>query len=1141
MVNFSTQLPKAPQKAKKVLAVLLLASCLHTQAATTSFAQNLNDKTITVNFNHVSLKDALSEVEKKSGFRFIYESSLLDSYKDVSLQVSEASVAKVLEQLLSTTSVTYQEQGEKIIITRKDKAESRPSSQQGDIFLIKGKVVDAANPLPGVSVVVKGTSNGTVTSVDGSFEIRVRPNDVLVFSMIGFQPVEHKVSQQDQNINITLKENLQSLGEVVVVGYGTQKKENVTGAVEMITAEALDSRPITSLESGLQGLLPGLTAISNTGFPGASGATLRVRGTGTLNNSEPFVLVDGMPGIDISSLNPDDVESISVLKDAASASIYGSRAANGVILITTKKGQANQKPTVGYNGYYGLQTPTALPKMLGSVEYMEMLNESQRNVDHPLTFTDEQIQIAREGSDPDYYANTNWSDALLKDYAPQQSHNVSINGGTPDLNYYASYGRLNQEGLVVGDQYKATRNNMKLRLGANKLFDLLDLDANLSYVDREQNQPAGGTDYNSGPIYQTFTMSPLTPVRFQNGEWGYGGGSSNPVAVATDGGYNNFKSQEFYGNLAGTVHILKNLSLRAQYGVNIFNQLRSTFSRKIDYLYPETGDFWYSNMTANQLANRDYTSRLENLSGQLNYNVDLSNHHLSALLGYQQEEYKYEAWFASKMGFVSDDVPVFNLGSDNPIATGDAYQYALRSYFGRINYNYKEKYLAEFNLRYDGSSRYAPEYRYGAFPSASVGWRFTEENFIQQLSGLSWLTEGKVRASYGDLGGQYGANGPAYSEWYPYIPVMNSIGTMPIGNKQTLGLAQTILSNAILQWEKANMLNVGVDLGMFRNRMTFSADWFEKQTKDIQLKVPQPSVIGLTVPDQNAGSVSNKGWEVSLGWRDQISDFTYGFNAQLSDVKNNVENLGGAPPEIGDRIRQVGFPIDAFYGYQTDGLAQESDFSLDPATGKLSPNFPTFDADKGKVGPGDVKYRDISGPEGVPDGIISADYDRTVIGDAFPRYTYSFRGDFGYKGFDFSFFIQGVGKGNGYVSGVGMHPFYANGAFPHEVHRDRWTPENTDAWYPRFTYSDSRNLRVSDYWLQDASYLRLKNVQLGYTIPKQLTNKLRIDNLRVYVSADNLLTKTDFFYAFDPEVATTNGGTYPQVKTFIFGLNLRFK
>lgn len=1003
---------------------------------------------------------------------------------------------------------------------------------------ISGTVRGAGNmPLPGVTVTVKGTGNGTVTSPDGRFEINVPgSNAILVFSYVGYLSKEVPVNDQQQ-LDVVLAEDTRQLNQVVVVGYGTQKKVNVTGAVAMMGEKELAGRPVTSMSSALQGLLPGLTAVSPDNFPGAGGATLRIRGVGTMNNSNPFILIDGVPG-DINFLNPTDIESVSVLKDAASAAIYGSRAANGVILVTTKKGKQNQKPMVSYSGYYGFQKPYALPKMVGAPEYMEMLNEAQRNVNLPETYTPEDIQKAKDGTDPDYFANVNWPKALFKSFAPQQEHNLSLSGGTNDITYRLSYGRQDQEGLIEGDQYKFWRNNIRARVNAMRLFNLVDIDANLGYIDRMQNQPAGGTDEDQGPIYTTMTMSPLNPVKFTNGTWGYGGGSSNPLAIATDGGYNNFRSQEVTGNVSAKVHIWKNLDFTGQYGTNIINQLRSTLSRKIDYYYPDSGDLWYTNMTTNMLEMRDYTSRLENISGLLNYSFALGRHNFKALAGYQQETYRYESWYGSKQNLPSDDVPVFNLGFDNPNVTGDAYQYALRSWFGRLNYDYNEKYLLELNFRYDGSSRYESNLRYGTFPSVSAGWRFSRENFIQQSSALRWLNEGKLRASYGSLGNQYGADAVnSYAEWYPYMQVLTGVGTMPIGNIRTRGVAQTNLANPLLRWEKVNMLNFGIDLAFLNNRLTFTGDWFDKRTKDIQMKKPMPDVIGLEIPDQNIGDLSNKGWEVSLGWADHINEVSYGFTAQLSDVRNKVLSLGGAPPVLDNRILQVGYPIQAFYGYRTDGLAQEGDFTKDNS-GKYVPNFPIFDADKGKVAPGDVRYRDLNG-----DGKITADKDREVIGDAFPRYTYSFRGNLGWRNFDFSFFIQGVGKGNGYINSVGIHTFQAYGAYPQEVHRDHWTPENTGAWYPRFTYLDTRNttMRQSDYWLQNAAYLRLKNIQLGYTLPAKWTSKLRIQQLRAYVSADNLFTRTDFFYAYDPETVTSSGGAYPQAKTFVFGLNINFK
>lgn len=1114
----------------KIVTFIMFAAFM--QASAYSYSQ------ITLHENNTSIAKVLSLVKKQSGYVFLTKDYDLSKVK-ININFDHATINEVLDVCFKGLPVSYKIVDKTVFISVIEKPGA--AKVTANFQDVSGRVVDdKGQPLPGATISVKNAATATSADVNGYFKLRnLQPGAVLVVSFTGFTTQEVPLGNNNE-ITIRLVENNKSLNDVVVVGYGTQKKVNLTGAVSMVTAEALESRPITSLSTGLQGLLPGLAAVSFSGQPGASNATLRIRGTGTTNNSNPYVIIDGVPG-DLNFLNPDDVESVSVLKDAASASIYGSEAANGVILITTRRGKLNQKPVVNYDGYIGIQKPTALPKMLGSVEYMQYLNESQTNVGLAPTFTAAQIETARNGSDPNFYANTNWPKALFKSSAPQQNHNVSLNGGSSDLSYYMSYARQDQKGLVVGNQYDANRNNVRLRLNSNNILNFLDIDGNIGYIDRLQNQPADETAAATGTVYQTLTASPLTPVFFTNGSYGYGGGSANPVATATVGGFNKLSAQDFTGNVSATAHILKNLSAQVRYGLSTSNQNASLFARKTDYYDPNTNVFLFTNRANNMLQNSSYKNRVEIITSLLNYSVNAGLNHFKALAGYEQRSVRYDTFSASKTNFVSDDVTILDLGSANPLAGGTAYQYALRSFFGRINYDYNDKYLLEANLRYDGSSRYAPGRRYGTFPSGSAGWRFTQENFIKDAKFLSWLSEGKIRASYGSLGNQNGADAPGYAEWYPYLGVIGVAGTastnMPIGNTTTTGLAQTVLSNPLLHWERASMLDIGADLGLFRNRLTITADWFNKRTTGIQLKVPQPDVIGLTVPDQNAGTVSNKGWEVSAGWNDRIGGFRYGFTAQLSDVKNNVVDLGGAPATIADRIRQVGYPIDAFYGYRTDGLAQVSDFTKD-ATGKLVPNFPIFTADAAKIAPGDIKFRDLNG-----DGVITADKDREVIGDAFPHYTYSFRSNIGYKNFDLNFFLQGVGKANGYVTGVGIHPFYANGAYPQEVHRDHWTPDNPNAWYPRFTYLDNRNstARLSDYWLQNASYLRLKNVQLSYTIPRALLAKYRVDLVKLFVSADNLFTKTNYFYAYDPETPSTNGGYYPQVKTIVFGLNVRLK
>ncbi len=1140
--NLGTPSYRLPPKILLIMRlIIIIMTTFLIQASASSYAQK-----ITLSERNAPLEQVLKKIKLQSGFDVLYASDLLNQSKVVSLTLENLPIADALKMVFANQPLNYELKENTIFITRKIPGLLERVVGYFILTDLRGRVTDeSGNPLPGASVRIKGTTQSTLTNTNGEFALNGLADDAtLVVTYLGFTTYETRVNNR-QTVSIILKEDQTGLNEVVVIGFGTQKKTNLTGSVATISAKDLESRPITSLSAGLQGLLPGLTAVGQSGMPGASGAFLRIRGLTSLNNSEPFILVDGIPQ-DLNSLNPDDIESVSLLKDAASTSIYGTRAANGVILITTKSGTLNQKATLSYNGYYGIQKPTSLPKMLGAPEYMELLNQAQTNSGIVPSFTAAQIETARNGSDPNYFANTNWFNEIYRKNAPQQNHNVSLNGGSSDIKYFLSYGRQDQDGLVVGDRFGMIRNNARVKLSSARILDILDLDVNFGYIDRTVNQSSAATSQNGGVFYTGLTISPLSPVRFSNGSWGYGGGSSNPVAMAHDGGFDEARTQQFTGSIAATLHLHKDLQLKAQYGLDMFNQNRNIFSRRIDYLYPETGAVWYTSNPNNTLDERQYINKIQTFSAQLDYQLNINDHHIKALSGTQLEWRRNEFWGGKKTNFLSDDVPVLNLGTANPNAFGDAVQYALRGYFGRINYNFAEKYLLEANLRYDGTSSYASDKRYGFFPSASAGWRFTQEEFIKSKSSLSWLSEGKIRLSYGLLGNQYNAETSGYGEYYPYIPSIISVGTMPIGNILTQGFAQTVLANSQLEWEKVRMFNIGLDLSFFNNRLNFTGDWYERETLDIQLKVAQPAVIGVAVSDQNAGSVSNKGWELNLGWNDRIRDFRYGFNAQLSDVKNKVTDLGGVAPTLANNIRMVGYPINSYYGYRTAGLAQESDFTKD-AAGKYVPNFPIFAADAGKVSPGDLKFVDLDG-----DGIILAGKDRTVIGDPFPHYTYSFRGDFGYKRFDLSFFFQGVGKANGYVSGPAIHPFYADAAFPQQVHLDHWRPDNTDAWYPRMLFKDTRNTtrQLAEFWLQDASYLRLKNVQLGYTLPSSLLKKWRMDNLRVFASADNLFTSTNFFSAFDPETIVpeetigdkiSNGGFYPQVKTIIFGISLRLK
>jgi len=1124
---------------------VLIGFCCSIGFADNTYSQIL-DRTITLKTGKKTLPEVLEQISKVANTRFVLASEN-ESLKKANINVRNEKLGTVLDALLKPYSLTYSTVGSTIVLKAAPKPKpvviipkpAEPAAtptEEAQIAQLTGKIVDkAGQPLPGASVVVKGTDRGTVSDQNGNYSLNVNNGEVIVVSFIGFLKKEIAY-KGETSLTTQLLDDVAGLEELVVVGYGTQKKINVTGAVAAIEAKDIDSRPVKNLSTALQGLMAGVTVVNSTALPGQNGSSIRIRGVGTLGDANPLVVVDGIPGGDLNILNPADIESISVLKDAASSSIYGVRGANGVIVVTTKKGKEDAQPTVSYNGYIGMQTPTALPKFVGSPEYMQLLNESQVNVGRNPTYSDADIEIARNGSDPNYFANTNWIDEIYKKSAPQQNHNLSINGGAKNLNYYVSYGYLKEGGMITGDNYNAQRHNVRLRLNTT-LLDRLHLDANLGYIDRGFSGAAEGVEAAGGPLYAAHQILPLVPVRFTTGGWGYIGGQRNPVAVTTDGGTNRFNSQEFTGNLSATLKIFDGLSLRGQYGLIRSNSYRSIFSKTINYYSPVDGSLIYQTNPQNKIDVRDYTNLYQTMLGFLDYDkIFAGKHAVKGMLAVSQEETVSNNFTATRTNLASQDVESINLGTENQLNSGNASQNALRSFFGRFNYGFNEKYLAEFNFRYDGSSRFAPERRWNWFTSASAGWVFSEEKFFERLRNV--VESGKIRVSYGTQGNdKVRVAGTSDILDFAYLSTLGPVNnTYPIGNALTIGYRPTGIPNPLITWESVVKQNIGIDLAMLKGRLGFTFDYYIQNTKNILLNVPLPDVLGVgtNYPPQNAGKVQNKGWELAVSWRDQISDFRYGANFNLSDVRNKVTGLGGMPPTYGDRIRIVGQPIDAFYGLVADRIAQVSDFDYNAETQKYTPKFPTYAGDP--VAPGDIIYKDLNG-----DDKITLDEDRKVIGSAIPRFNYGFRGELGWKGFDFSFFLQGVGKADGYIQGAARHALINEGSLPQEIHRDRWTPENTDASYPRLTYQQSYNQRLSTFWLENASYLRLKNIQLGYTLPEKLTNKARVSRMRIYVSADNLLTKTDFFYGYDPESPVTSGGFYPQVKTFVAGVSLNFK
>lgn len=903
----------------------------------------------------------------------------------------------------------------------------------------------------------------------------------------------------------------------------------------------MNARPISSVASGLQGLLPGVTVVNSSSQPGQANTTIRVRGVGTIGNSNPLILIDGIEG-DISSINPEDIESVSVLKDAASSAIYGARAANGVLLVTTKKLAAGKDAVtkINFSAYAGIQTPTRLPEMCDAIEFMTLDNEARKNVDTADAWLPEDFDKVRNNTDPNYFGNTDWIGQVIKKVAPQQNYSLSLNGTLGNSGYMLSYRYFDQSGLTVGNSTGETRHNLRFKINT-KLIDRVTLSSNLGYTTTKVISPVSSLTSGGGAIYTAMRIAPNVPVRYTDGTWAYGGGNTNPVAILRDGGRAKTDADELSIMEVVKVDILKGWDVSATYNVTSYNGLKDILKKTITFNNPEDGST-YSYQSPNSIKNIDYRHNQQTFILQTNFDLNFGKHNVSGVVGMSQEWYTSRSFEASRTKLITEQDPTLNLGDPQTMSNASSYSsWAIRSGFGRVSYNWNERYLLEGNLRYDLSSRFHKSNRSGLFPSVSAGWRISEENFMAATR--TYLDNLKIRASWGMLGNQY-----VGSSNYPYLSVLQAYtsGISMIGANATTGYVQSTLSNPNLSWEKIKMLDLGFDLAMFSNRLTFSFDWYNKDTDGILLKLNYPAQLGAKPSEQNAGKVNNKGWEMDLNWRSQAGEFMYGIGFNLSDVKNKIVDLGGNAPDLsGNQIRMVGYPIDAFYGYIADGLMTPEDFKINnPETHTYNlPNIPVILGNRYQ--PGDIKYKDLSGPEGVPDGRITPEYDRTVLGSSIPRYTYSVRGNLGWRGIDFSFVLQGVGKCSGYLEGSARHALQDMAAYPQKVHLERYnvvTNPNPKASYPRLTYNTGFNQNTfSTFWLEDASYLRVKNVQLGYTFPEKWMKKARIDNFRVYASADNLFTFSKFFYAYDPETPVSKGGYYPLVKTVVIGVNLTFK
>lgn len=1118
--------------------------------ATQVNAAKVFSQTITASFEQVELRTILNVIEKKAKVRFLYNYDLTPLTKKMDFSVKDVPVAEALNKLLENSGLRHRDMGNNLIVISSGNSVEAANPAR---VTVTGMVTDDRNePLPGVSINVKGTSIGTASSPDGRFSLNVpSPNDTLLFTYIGFAPQQQALAGRT-TINVTLVAVSSNLNEMVVIGYGTQKKQNVTGAIASVPMQEIRDMPVSNVATALQGKIAGVVVQQNSGSPGRTPA-IKVRGFGSISaGTSPLIVVDGniVPGSVFGLFDSEEIEKIDVLKDASSAAIYGSRGSNGVILVTTKKGRSG-KTRINLNVYTGFQQITKKLDVLSSQQYAEFAKDASNNayldnipgaqITDPnsarpsnflryryprgevfewLNFDDP----AKVAALPDH----NYQDLIFRT-APIHNYQFSASGGTDNVQYTVSAGYLTQDGIIkksAMDRY-TLRANVDIKATSKLTFGVT---LNPSYRVNDEVRAEGHWADNR-IINAALNTMPMAPIYSADGSYSSMAalaapynlpGITNPVANITE--YNSkLHETNLLANAYGEYKFLPNLKYRVSGNVNLYQNRRNAYTTSkmpLNQLLPPTAAVGstFSDQGLNWLVNQ-----------VLSYNVSFrKTHNLEVLVGTESNKLQYQSSDAAGNTFANDIVQTLNAAGQPASVNSQLYENATVSYFARVDYNYRSKYLLKVSVRRDGSSIFGPDKKFGTFPAASFGWRVTEEPFMKNLPVLSEL---KLRVSYGLSGNN------AYSSPYPYV---GGVGTTnySFNNNVVTGLAINTLSNPALSWELNQQTDLGVDIGLLQNRISLTVDYYDRITKDLLLSVNVPTLTGFGSAVKNIGRMSNKGFEFGVTSYNLTGAFTWNTNANLSFNKNKVLALG----PTGDRIlsgsgvgetnvTMIGEPIGSYFGYKQIGIFK------DAADLHTNPHDNTTRA-------GDVKYQDVSG-----DGIIDA-RDRTIIGNNQPDFIYGMTNMFSYNNIDLSISIQGMQGGQILNLSRRFFDNLEGGGNNLTVALDRWrSPENPgNGMVPRANArTTGNNNAVSSRWVEDGSYLRIQNVSLGYKLPKSVINRLKLQQVRIYASAQNLHTWSDYLN-FNPEVSNYEGpltggvdyGSYPLARTVTFGINVGF-
>ncbi len=1132
----------------KLVAFIILITAL--QVSAKSYSQ---DK-ISVDFNHTNLSKALKTIERESSYRFVFSNDVLSDKLKVTLKAKDITVMELLPKLLDNNDLIYTLAGDNMVVIK------YADAYYSDKIIVKGSVTDnQGNPLAKISV-ISGNGAGTVTNDKGEYTMSVDAHGSLTFSSVGYTTQTIKVNNRDV-INVVLEQGINLLSDVVVVGYGTQKKVDLTGAIATVGSEKLDSRPLVNLGDGLEGLIPNLNVNLGNGQPG-TGATYNIRGYTTINNnssSAPLILVDGVQR-DPNLIDPNDVASVTVLKDAASAAIYGGRAANGVILITTKSGKKGVT-RISYTGSYTTSKPTNLPNYVNSDGYIKLFNSAQRTgsltggytSSDPLTTLDSTMAAAYRldpAHNPDaypdpgnplkyrYVGNTNWVKVLYPGWAPQQEHHLSISGGEGKTTYSANIGYFTQDGLekVANQVFNRITPNLKINSDITKW---LTVNLNMSMTHTDNNQGAT-TRVGQGGSWIPGDLRPLQPVYNPDGNFSGQGSYTNPVAVLTNSGRDKDYVNDFWTTGRVTLKPIDHLTITSDYTWNSYTNFDKANLIPFNE-YGVNGAFidifpWTNpSQVSENRQNNNYTA----LNAYATYeNTFNEKHYFKALVGYNQEYQHYQLSNSLARNLIDPTLPAIGTNNDTkPTVGGTETESALVGTFFRLNYVYNKKYLLEINGRYDGTSRFQPNNRYTFSPSISAGWNLVEESFLHKLKNL--FSELKIRASYGELPNQLAPAGTISSTaQYPYIATLptGTVGYL-FNDQPGVSVSAPNLISPTFTWEKVETKNIGLDYSLIKNKLSGSFDYFVTNTKNMVVASQQlPAVLGTTAPPTNSADLRTKGWELSITWSDHLlnNQLHYSATLGLSDNSSTITKYSGNPTQSlndyypGEKLGNIwGFTTEGFY--KTDAEAAAVDNSALAGYTWLA---------------GDIKYADLNHDGKIDYGAstVTNPGDRKIIGNSTPRYKFGLNLSLDYKGFDFTTFIQGVLKRD--FDPTGSNVFnafpYDEYGIPYEYALDYWTPENTNAYFARPRFAGYGNEQTQTKYLLHASYGRVKQITLGYSLPHNVIDKWKIQKVRVYITGANLITITSLFKGFDPEVINFGGGynTYPLNKSVSFGLQV---